>query len=311
MYWTDSTDWREIAHNIEHERMFQMDKRRPLPSDIGVMLYNMEHEFKSGIDTAERKDMAELLYQIYIELNLKEPIGRDYKQCFTDDNDLINQFIEVFKMVNEGFTVYYEPVLKFLEDFKKHIQNGSKSLDNVSGNDEAKMNLLAQTRELNRRFEQTKSFDNIFNLGHILSGGYNTENALNLFEQIAEHRQYHDNVLEILQKISVINLKGLNKIYNAKISTKEMPMLSNLKTNNDEIIAKQIYSIADKILETSPKLLPQVKSVIQSFENTNPETISYIKKEKHETWRDILFNKMAMLEQASQLKQMQNVQGRK
>lgn len=315
MYWGDSTDWAEIARTIEQARKCQLDKRRPISADIDNMLYHMEDRFRSGISTQERKDMAQLLYQIYTELNIKEPIGRDYKECFTDDKDLINHLIKVFKMVNENFSVYYEPVLKFLEDFRASIQKGSKSYDDDKRNDDAKMKFLAQTSELNRRFEQTKSFDNIFNLQHILSGGYNTENALYLFEVIVEYRQYHKRILEILQRISMINLKELNKIYNAKISTKEMPMLSNLQTDNDSIIAEQLYKIAYKIaykiLETSPELSHPVKSVIQAFESTNPETVSIIKKEERETARDVFFNRLSMLENAKQLKQIQNGQGRK
>ena len=119
MYWTDSQNWAEIAKHIEQERRIPDGyKYRPIPTDISNMLYGIEERFKSGIGVQERKDMAELLFQIYIELNTEKPIGRDYKRCFMADKGLIDQFIEVFKMVNENFTIYYSSVLDFLEDFK-------------------------------------------------------------------------------------------------------------------------------------------------------------------------------------------------
>jgi len=119
MFWTDSKDWKKIAEDIRNERKVLFgNEPRPIPVDISGMFFNIQNRLKSEVSFDERKDICELLFEIYQELNTLKPMGRDYKKCF--DTKMVEMFIETLKKANDyngkNFTSYITPVIGWLEN---------------------------------------------------------------------------------------------------------------------------------------------------------------------------------------------------
>ncbi len=134
MFWTDSKDWKKIAEDIRDERKLGLNThgRDPLESDLRLMFVNIQGRFidKSEISFEERKDICELLFEIYQELNTLKTMGRDYKKCF--NAKLMDTFIKTFKMANdyngESFSAYGPAVISWLEDYKKTYLNEKNNI---------------------------------------------------------------------------------------------------------------------------------------------------------------------------------------
>jgi len=134
MFWTNSKDWKKIAEDIRDERYLGRNtrERNPLKSDMELMFANIQGRFidKSEISFEERKDICELLFEIYQELNTLKPIGKDYKECF--DARLIDTFIKTLKMANDyngqSFVSYGPAVISWLEDYKKTYLNEKNNI---------------------------------------------------------------------------------------------------------------------------------------------------------------------------------------
>ena len=77
------------------------------PAHIYQLFFNIKmvfDDFASGgrkITIEERQDIHNFLNEIYIQLNLPEHIGRNYKKAF-EETDLIDDFIDTANMVSKG-----------------------------------------------------------------------------------------------------------------------------------------------------------------------------------------------------------------
>lgn len=109
---------------------------------------------------------------------------------------------------------------------------------------------------------------NMFDMQHILSGGWNTEYSLYTIANLLDAKNttmmdYYEGALEVLQQASVINWHDLNQL---------------IKMRNEDIITDQMYLIADKIVTKRPDLLQKVIQTIGILEKNNQSTVDALSK---------------------------------
>lgn len=109
---------------------------------------------------------------------------------------------------------------------------------------------------------------NMFDMQHILSGGWNTEYSLYTIANLLDAKNttmmdYYEGALEVLQQASVINWHDLNQL---------------IKMRNEDIIIDQMYLIADKIVTKRPDLLQKVIQTIGILEKNNQATVDALSK---------------------------------
>ena len=126
MFRTGSKDWKEIAETIRRANTYTevsvaADASFVLRGKMKVLFLDIQDSLRQGVSLETRKDICELLFEIFMKLNTLKPMGIDYKKCF--DLGLLDTFIETIKMANnnngQSFTTYFPSIISWLEDYKK------------------------------------------------------------------------------------------------------------------------------------------------------------------------------------------------
>ena len=107
---------------------------------------------------------------------------------------------------------------------------------------------------------------NMFDMQHVLSGGWNTEYSLYTIENLLNARNntmmdYYKGALDVLQHTSVINWYDLNQLIGMR---------------NEDIILDRIYTIAEKIATSRPDLAPKVIKTMEILEKNNKSAIDVL-----------------------------------
>ncbi|MCQ2571594.1 MAG: hypothetical protein MJ165_01150 [Alphaproteobacteria bacterium] len=114
---------------------------------------------------------------------------------------------------------------------------------------------------------------NMFDMQHVLSGGWNTEFSLYTIKNLLNTRNntmmdYYQGALGVLQQTSVINWHDLDQ---------------SIKMRNEDRIIDLMYLIAEKIATSRPDLAPEVIKTMEILEKNNQATVDALSKTRRES----------------------------